>query len=191
VYGVYLHVGHTWEEARHLNLFIPHRHVLFRLRGCIQKFPDRVDNEIYANLWYYSLRSNTKGYGGKTHYTDSQNSDTTAPSGRELYHLQFSRQAASPGTFGYIFVSWFIWQRCVECLDCLASNERMVVNDDLVKVAWRRGYGLYEGSSSMCLEGLRKTSKNSIRITDRGQRGEPGTSRIQLYRVWDLRSSRR
>jgi len=30
------------------------------------------------------LRSNTKGYGVKTHYTDSLNSDTTAPSGREL-----------------------------------------------------------------------------------------------------------
>jgi hypothetical protein len=28
-------------------------------------------------------------YGGKTHYTDSQNSDTTAL-GRELYSLQFS-----------------------------------------------------------------------------------------------------
>jgi hypothetical protein len=27
------------------------------------------------------LRINTKAYGGKTHYTDSQNSDTTAPSG--------------------------------------------------------------------------------------------------------------
>jgi hypothetical protein len=36
-------------------------------RGCIQKFPDRVDNEIHAYLWYYSLRSNIKGYGGKTH----------------------------------------------------------------------------------------------------------------------------
>jgi hypothetical protein len=47
------------------------------------------------------LRNNTKGYGGKPHYTDSQNSDTTAPSGRELYHLQFSLQAASPETFGY------------------------------------------------------------------------------------------
>jgi Lon protease-like protein len=31
----------------------------------------------------------------------TQNSDTTAPSGRELYHLQFSLQAASPETFGY------------------------------------------------------------------------------------------
>jgi hypothetical protein len=24
-------------------------------------------NKIYAYLWYYSLRSNTKGYGSKTH----------------------------------------------------------------------------------------------------------------------------
>jgi len=42
-----------------------------------------------------------KGYGGKTHKTDSQNSDTTASSCRELYHLQFSLQSASPETFGY------------------------------------------------------------------------------------------
>jgi hypothetical protein len=49
----------------------------------------------------YLLRSNTKGYGGKTHYTDSQNSDTTAPSGKEFYHLQFSLRPASPETFGY------------------------------------------------------------------------------------------
>jgi hypothetical protein len=54
------------------------------------------------------LRSNTKGYGGKTHYTDSQNNDTTATSGRELYHLQFSLQEASPETFGYIIVSLII-----------------------------------------------------------------------------------
>jgi hypothetical protein len=53
------------------------------VRGCIQKFPDWVDNEINNNN-KHSLRSNTKGYGGKTHWTDSQNSDTTAPSGREL-----------------------------------------------------------------------------------------------------------
>jgi hypothetical protein len=24
-------------------------------------------NEIYAHPWYYTLRSNTKGYGGRTH----------------------------------------------------------------------------------------------------------------------------
>jgi hypothetical protein len=74
------------------------------IRRCIQKFPDWVDKEMYAYLWYYSLRSNTKGYGGKTHYTDSQNSDTTARSGKELYHLQFSLQAASPETFGCILI---------------------------------------------------------------------------------------
>jgi len=50
------------------------------------------------------LRCNREGYGGKTHYTDSQNSDTTAASGRELYHLKFSLQTASPETFGYTLV---------------------------------------------------------------------------------------
>jgi len=65
--------------------------------GCIRKFPDWVDNEVYGYFRYYSLRSNTKGY-------DSQNSDTTASSGRELYHLQFSLQETNPETFGYILV---------------------------------------------------------------------------------------
>jgi len=50
------------------------------------------------------LRSNTKCYGGKTHYTDSQNSDTAVHRGRELYHLQFSLQAVSPETFGHTLV---------------------------------------------------------------------------------------
>jgi hypothetical protein len=35
------------------------------IRGCIQKFPDWVDNEINNNNNKHSLRSNTKGYGGK------------------------------------------------------------------------------------------------------------------------------
>jgi hypothetical protein len=35
------------------------------LRWCIQKFPDWVDNEVNNNK--HSLRSNTKGYGDKTH----------------------------------------------------------------------------------------------------------------------------
>jgi hypothetical protein len=56
------------------------------LQGCTQKFPDWVDNERYAYNNKHSLGSNTKGYGGKTHSTGSQNSDTTAPSGRKLYH---------------------------------------------------------------------------------------------------------
>jgi hypothetical protein len=50
------------------------------------------------------LRSNTKGYGSKTHLADSQNSDTTAPSGRELYHLQFLPQVASLEIFRYTLV---------------------------------------------------------------------------------------
>jgi hypothetical protein len=37
------------------------------VRGCIQKFVDWVDNEINNNNNKHSLRSNTKGYGGKTH----------------------------------------------------------------------------------------------------------------------------
>jgi hypothetical protein len=40
----------------------------------------------------------------------TQNSDTTAPSGRELYHLQFSLQAASLETFGYILVFIAQWK---------------------------------------------------------------------------------
>jgi hypothetical protein len=85
--------------------------IFITIRGCIQKFPDWVDNEIKNdddennnnnnNNIKHALRSNTKGYGGKTHWTDSQNSDTTAPNDRELYHLKFSLQAASPETFVY------------------------------------------------------------------------------------------
>jgi hypothetical protein len=36
------------------------------LRGCIQKFPDCVDNEV-NNDNKHSSRSDTKCYGGKTH----------------------------------------------------------------------------------------------------------------------------
>jgi hypothetical protein len=75
---------------------------------CIQKFPDWVNNEINNNKNKHSSRSNTERYGGKTHKADSPNSDTTAPSGREQYRLQFSFQAANPETFGYALVfAWF------------------------------------------------------------------------------------
>jgi hypothetical protein len=60
-------------------------HILSYLRRCIQKFPGWVHNEINNSSNKHSSRSNTKGYGNKIHQTDSQNSDTTAPSGRELY----------------------------------------------------------------------------------------------------------
>jgi hypothetical protein len=49
------------------------------IRGCIQKFPEGADNEINNNNNNHSSRSNRKGYGGKTRWTDSQNSDTAAP----------------------------------------------------------------------------------------------------------------
>jgi hypothetical protein len=44
-----------------------HLHAPAALRMCIQKFPDWVDNEIYAYNNKHSLRSNTKRYGNKTH----------------------------------------------------------------------------------------------------------------------------
>jgi hypothetical protein len=39
---------------------------VLKVREYIQNFPDSVDNEINNNN-KHSLRSNTKGYGGKTH----------------------------------------------------------------------------------------------------------------------------
>jgi hypothetical protein len=76
----------------------------YNVRGCIQKLQDWVDNEIDAYNNKHSFRSNTKCCGGKTHYTDSQNSDITAPGVRVLYHLHFSLQAACPETFGYTLI---------------------------------------------------------------------------------------
>jgi len=38
----------------------------------------------------------------------TQNSNTTAPSGRALHHLQFSLQEASPGTFGYTLIATYL-----------------------------------------------------------------------------------
>jgi hypothetical protein len=37
------------------------------IRGCIQKFPDWVDNEIYAYNNKHSSRRNIEVYGGKAH----------------------------------------------------------------------------------------------------------------------------
>jgi len=79
------------------------------------------------NNYKHSLRSNTECYGGKTHQTDSQNSDTRALSGTELYHLQFCLQAASLETFGYTLVYYVaqwngdsvIWYRGMSfCIPC-------------------------------------------------------------------------
>jgi hypothetical protein len=61
----------------------------YHLRGCIQKFPDWVDNEVNDYNNKHSLRSNTKSYDSKIHWSDSRNGGKTTPGGRELYFLQF------------------------------------------------------------------------------------------------------
>jgi hypothetical protein len=94
------------------------------MRVCIQKFPDWVNNgkqQQHNNNKH--LRSITKGYGGKTNLTDSQNRDTTAPSATELYHLQFSLKAASPETFGYILVkSKQLYSLCHATVSCVMNR---------------------------------------------------------------------
>jgi hypothetical protein len=72
------------------------------------------------------LRSNKKGCGGKTHYTDSQNSDTTAPSGRELYCLQFSLHAASLETFGLYDNSTALLRRSLSIQNAVRYAEEAV-----------------------------------------------------------------
>jgi len=64
------------------------------------KFSDWVRTK-YTLTKKTLVEKQQKGYGGRTHYIDSQNGYTTAHTGRELYHLQFSLQAASPETFWY------------------------------------------------------------------------------------------
>jgi len=65
----------TFPERIYFVLFMPTNYKMLpetfsiwsHLRGCNKKFPDWVDNEIYAYLWYYSLLSPSKGHGGKSH----------------------------------------------------------------------------------------------------------------------------
>jgi hypothetical protein len=40
--------------------------IMAPIRGYNQKFPDWIDEEIYAYNNKHLLKSNTKGYGGKT-----------------------------------------------------------------------------------------------------------------------------
>jgi hypothetical protein len=95
MHGVTPQLSHTasWRGTRlRTGTTLPYKRVYPKVSGLSH-------NEINNDNFKHSFRRNTKGYGGKTHYTDSQNSDTTTPGGRELYHLQFSLQAASPETF--------------------------------------------------------------------------------------------
>jgi hypothetical protein len=57
-------------KFRYKHWYSDHTHRLQKKKvwGCIEKFPDCVDNEINKhNNNKHTLRSNTKGYGGKTH----------------------------------------------------------------------------------------------------------------------------
>jgi hypothetical protein len=60
-------IGNIYTTAVRMN--VTEKKVILRnyLQGCIQKFPDWFDNEIYAYNNKLSLRSNKKGYGGNAH----------------------------------------------------------------------------------------------------------------------------
>jgi len=87
------------------------------------------------------LRSSTKGYGGKNHYTASKNSDINAHSGRKMYNSQFLLQAASPETFGYtlVYISIFfiflnlptseVQERCARTLSLFSLYTRQWSSD--------------------------------------------------------------
>jgi len=81
----------------------------------------------------HSLRSNTKH---KTHYTDSQNSDTSAYSGRELYDLQFSLQEASQDTFGYTLVSDMFLTSLTEVLFFTNSFPTIILWNKLICIVY-------------------------------------------------------
>jgi hypothetical protein len=120
--GVYLNVfllatlQHTIQALRSFMLYLYNDTVstVDSIRGYIQKFPDWVDNEINSNSSSSSSNNNNNNNNNSWEATQSimaakltrvtQNGDTIAPSGRELYHLQFSLHAANPETFGYSLV---------------------------------------------------------------------------------------
>jgi hypothetical protein len=91
----------SWDQAPHTHT---HTHTHTRVYPNVSGLSHNEINNNNNNNNRHSLRSNTKGYSGKTHWTDSQNSYTSAPSGRKLYHLQFSLQVVSPETSGYALV---------------------------------------------------------------------------------------
>jgi hypothetical protein len=59
------------------------------------------------------LRSNTEGCGGETWQSDSEDSNSMAPSGRKAYYSPLPVLVLSPGTFGYAFVSNDVCSLCV------------------------------------------------------------------------------
>jgi hypothetical protein len=63
----YLWYWRIYTDICGANFFLVYVILLKSLRVCIEKFADWVDKEINEDNNKRSLRSNTKGYGGKTH----------------------------------------------------------------------------------------------------------------------------
>jgi hypothetical protein len=90
------------------------------IRGCIQTFPDWIDKDIYAYLWYYSLRSNTKGYGAKL----------TRMIHKIAIQLRLlaescticSSRSRRPETFGYTHVCLYVRMYVCMCVYVCISN---------------------------------------------------------------------
>jgi hypothetical protein len=76
------------------------------LQGCMQNFPDwaitKWTTTIINTRWEATQKVMVAKFTRLTH---------TAPNGREMYHLQFSLQAAGPETFGYTLA--YVAQTCV------------------------------------------------------------------------------
>jgi hypothetical protein len=68
-----------------------------RIRGCIEKFPDRVVMKYILTFSITGREATQRAMTAKL--TRLTHSDTAEPSDRELYHLQFSLLEASPETF--------------------------------------------------------------------------------------------
>jgi hypothetical protein len=127
---------------------------------------------MYPCLWYYSLLSPLKDYGGKTHQSDSQNSDTTARSGRELYHLHFSLQVASPETFGYSLVYcslhliFWVWHLHCSVQNKLLGHYASSSTKELAR--WSIILGAGNFSLHHCLQNGSGTHPDSYPMSTRG-----------------------
>jgi hypothetical protein len=94
--------------THHLHLLLVPRS---RMRGAIpppqqeglSKFSGLSHNEMYANNKTHIEKQHI-GLWRQNSLDWLTKSDTTASNGREMYHFQFSLQAASPETFGYTLV---------------------------------------------------------------------------------------
>jgi len=75
-------------------------YMYYYLKSVIRKL--WVTRNVHKNI--HRLRSNVKGYGCKTHYTESLISNTRGPRDRQLYYLLFSVLAVRLGSFGYTII---------------------------------------------------------------------------------------